>query len=512
MDGKFLLSGDAATVNGLGAYAPGAQAPISANAQGRFFISWTGGATYADASASSTTVLLDNFRVVDYLAGASISTRAELAAIADDPAGTYGLAADIDLGGADWTPIATFTGKLYGRGHVISNLTVTGSSNYAGLFAYVSGEVSGLTLLNPVVSGGDHTGAFAGCVNAGATVNRCAVIGGRVTASGNYSGVFAGSIEGAASVGECFAVGTIASTASYVGGFSGYVGQNNTSVSDCYAVSDATGSQRVGSFTGHAETSSCSIRRCYAAGTASGSSDAGGFAGYVSSSPVIADCFAQTPSAAMTGVTVLDAAGMRAASNFAAFLASGAWSQIDGKTQPYFAWGLVDGGFLLSGDAATITGLGACAPGTQAPISIDPTGGIFLGWTGGATYADASASATSRPARSLRRFPPTPPATTVSARTSTSPARPGRRSAPPRSRSPARSTAAATRSPASRSTTRPPAMPTEAAPASSATSGTRRSTASIWRASPSADTNAAARSRARSREPPRSATAPRRVR
>ena len=394
VDGKFLLSGDAATVNGLGAYAPGAQAPISANAQGRFFISWTGGATYADASASSTTVLLDNFRVVDYLAGASISTRAELAAIADDPAGTYGLAADIDLGGADWTPIATFTGKLYGRGHVISNLTVTGSSNYAGLFAYVSGEVSGLTLLNPVVSGGDHTGAFAGCVNAGATVNRCAVIGGRVTASGNYSGVFAGSIEGAASVGECFAVGTIASTASYVGGFSGYVGQNNTSVSDCYAVSDATGSQRVGSFTGHAETSSCSIRRCYAAGTASGSSDAGGFAGYVSSSPVIADCFAQTPSAAMTGVTVLDAAGMRAASNFAAFLASGAWSQIDGKTQPYFAWGLVDGGFLLSGDAATITGLGACAPGTQAPISIDPTGGIFLGWTGGATYADASASAT----------------------------------------------------------------------------------------------------------------------
>ena len=394
VDGKFLLSGDAATVNGLGAYAPGAQAPISANAQGRFFIGWTGGATYADASASSTTVLLDNFRVVDYLAGASISTRAELAAIANDPAGTYGLAADIDLGGADWTPIATFTGKLYGRGHTISNLTVTGSSNYAGLFAYVSGEVSGLTLVNPVVSGGNHTGAFAGCVNAGATVNRCAVIGGRVTASDNYSGVFSGSIEGAASVGECFAVGTIASTASYVGGFSGYVGQSNTSVSDCYAVSDATGSQRVGSFTGHAETSSCSIRRCYAAGTASGSSYAGGFAGYVSSSPVIADCFAQTPSAAMTGVTVLDAAGMRAASNFTAFRAAGCWSQIDGKTQPYFAWGLVDGGFLLSGDTATITGLGACAPGAQAPISVDPTGGIFLGWTGGATYADSSSPST----------------------------------------------------------------------------------------------------------------------
>ncbi len=46
-----------------------------------------------------------------------------LAAIADDPAGSYALARDIDLGGADWTPIA-FSGTLDGRGHTLYNLRV----------------------------------------------------------------------------------------------------------------------------------------------------------------------------------------------------------------------------------------------------------------------------------------------------------------------------------------------------------------------------------------------------
>ena len=47
-----------------------------------------------------------------------------LAAIAQDPSGRYALAADIDLGGADWTPIP-FSGTLDGRGRTIYNLHVT---------------------------------------------------------------------------------------------------------------------------------------------------------------------------------------------------------------------------------------------------------------------------------------------------------------------------------------------------------------------------------------------------
>ncbi|MBR0208342.1 MAG: Ig-like domain-containing protein [Oscillospiraceae bacterium] len=53
-----------------------------------------------------------------------IRDAAGLAAMAEDPAGSYALAADIDLAGVDWTPVA-FSGKLDGRGHTIYNLSVT---------------------------------------------------------------------------------------------------------------------------------------------------------------------------------------------------------------------------------------------------------------------------------------------------------------------------------------------------------------------------------------------------
>ena len=69
-----------------------------------------------------------------------------LAAMADDLAGFYELGADIDLGGAEWTPIgddiAPFTGSLRGNGHAIRNLVCTNnpSANACrGLFGCTSG-------------------------------------------------------------------------------------------------------------------------------------------------------------------------------------------------------------------------------------------------------------------------------------------------------------------------------------------------------------------------------------
>ena len=60
-----------------------------------------------------------------------ITTREGLAAIANDLAGSYALGAEIDLGGADWTPIgnvsAPFTGTLRGNNHAIRNLFCTNS-------------------------------------------------------------------------------------------------------------------------------------------------------------------------------------------------------------------------------------------------------------------------------------------------------------------------------------------------------------------------------------------------
>jgi hypothetical protein len=326
-------------------------------------------------------------------AGATIITnREQLAAIANDLDGTYVLEADIDLAGIDWTPIGDtdtpFAGTFDGQGHILSNLVVnTAGDDYAGLFGSLIGTVQGVTLVNPVVSGGAYVGALAGEIGEDAHVSRCGVVGASVTASGECSGAFAGQICGGADVSESFAAGTVSSAGNSAGGFAGYV--EEAFISDCYAVADVSGKRYAGSFAGKivGPEDDTAIERCYAAGTASGTQDAGGFAGALEDEPGLTDCFAQDPDAATDGVTALDAAEMRAAANFAAFHATGRWTQDDGRTQPYFAWGLVDGKFILSGDDA-ITGRGAYDPGTNVLISCNSQDRIFIGWTGTATYAD----------------------------------------------------------------------------------------------------------------------------
>ena len=161
--------------------------------------------------------------------GKAITTRAELEAIADDPAGTYALGCDIDLGGEPWTPLfqdtyTPFTGTIYGQGHVISNLTVdTEGGSYNGLFGCLGegATISDLTLVNPVVKGGYCTGALAGYAN-GATVTRCSAIGAKVEASGERAGGLVGFVENGSSFSQCYALGEITSTSGNVGGFVGY--------------------------------------------------------------------------------------------------------------------------------------------------------------------------------------------------------------------------------------------------------------------------------------------------
>ena len=149
-----------------------------------------------------------------------------------------------------------------------------------------------------------------------------------------------------------------------------------------------------GGFVGQLYYCDAALTRCYAAGSAVASSEFGSFVGRrYNGSPSFADCFRPadglpdlgTDSADLAGVESLDAAGFLARSNFAAYHASGAsWAQIDGKTQPYFAWGLVDGKMTLSGTTAgtgggSISGLGAYASGTVVEISATPSGSVFLG-------------------------------------------------------------------------------------------------------------------------------------
>ncbi|MBP0973788.1 MAG: Ig-like domain-containing protein, partial [Oscillospiraceae bacterium] len=93
----------------------------------------------------------------------TVVTDAEgMLALRDDPAGSYRLDADIDMGGLDWKPLS-FRGSFDGNGHTLYNLTVTSCGDevrttrdgnlkpydtvFAGLFSTLeNAEVKDLTL------------------------------------------------------------------------------------------------------------------------------------------------------------------------------------------------------------------------------------------------------------------------------------------------------------------------------------------------------------------------------
>ena len=89
------------------------------------------------------------------------------------------------MNGQNWTPIGNntnqFKGTFDGDNHTISNLTITGSNSYVGLFGYNKGTVSGCTVSDTVTGTGEDIGGVVGG-------NRGTVSGNTVFSevSGNY--------------------------------------------------------------------------------------------------------------------------------------------------------------------------------------------------------------------------------------------------------------------------------------------------------------------------------------
>ena len=191
---------------------------------------WKGGVAESFASGSGT-------RKDPYI----ITTGEELAYLAatvnggDSCSGEYfELGADIDLGGAEWTPIGygydvndagiyenVFGGSFDGCGHVINNLTITSATVFSdahygtyrsvGLFGAVCGDGSG----------------DAGVKNLGLTVSI------KLDASDDVKATFVGCIAGfmnKAAVSGCFVSGNIVVRSAgvlYVGGLYGAVCDTN---------------------------------------------------------------------------------------------------------------------------------------------------------------------------------------------------------------------------------------------------------------------------------------------
>lgn len=140
-----------------------------------------------------------NSRIVAYAEDSvvSVTTKEGLAEIADNPAGSYRLDADIDMSGVNWVPF-TFSGKLDGNGHAILNLSysVTGSESdtsydgnykkydtyFGGLFSIVreGASISNLKLININASLESDVPVFLGSVAGfldGGIIDGCTISG-----------------------------------------------------------------------------------------------------------------------------------------------------------------------------------------------------------------------------------------------------------------------------------------------------------------------------------------------
>ena len=219
---------------------------------------------------------------------------------------------DIDLSayqsGEGWLPIAGFSGRMDGRGHMIRNLKINRpSTTTQGLFAQIvppSGEVRNLHVSGEV-TGDSQVGGIAGqcfgimsnCSFTGTVKGGNQNIGGVVgmvmtqgpvkatltncyntaaVSGANKLGGIAGFSSNAA-VKNCYNTGRIDQTNSIAGGIVGF--NDNAEISNCYNTGQLTGKDDVGGIAGFTNPYAAKITKCYNLGNVSGNACIGGIVG-----------------------------------------------------------------------------------------------------------------------------------------------------------------------------------------------------------------------------------------
>ena len=163
----------------------------------------------------------------------------------------FALTADIDLGGAEWTPIGidvnhAFWGTFYGGGHTISNFTC--DRDVAGLFGWVAyAKIYNLTISDAAVTAsGPHCAAGAlvavdycdGNWSYSTDLDNCHVVDSTVQTNGTYSNVAyrpcAGGLVGTASrklnIRYCTVVNSDISSSHIAGGVLGSASINRCTI------------------------------------------------------------------------------------------------------------------------------------------------------------------------------------------------------------------------------------------------------------------------------------------
>ncbi|GBU29344.1 hypothetical protein R84B8_02908 [Treponema sp. R8-4-B8] len=175
-------------------------------------------------------------------------------------------------GESNWTPIGAdeydFQGVYDGGNHTISNITISTSSSYQGLFGYINNDaiVKNVRIVNCNIIGGSMVGGVVG-FNQLSTVQNCYVEG-TVSGTGAVGGVV-GKINYGTVQDCCYSTSTGAvSGADDNGSVGGVVGYNNGgTVKNCYSTGAVSGGYSVGGVVGY---NSGTVQNCYATGNVEG--------------------------------------------------------------------------------------------------------------------------------------------------------------------------------------------------------------------------------------------------
>ncbi|BEG99325.1 T9SS type A sorting domain-containing protein [Bacteroides sedimenti] len=182
-----------------------------------------------------------------------INNRAGLEAVQNYLSSNFIVTADIDLAGADWTPIGTqstpFSGTFNGNGKRISNMTISNGAAYSGFFSVVeNGTIKNVWLHSVNITGSDNTGGLIGQLNDGVVMN-CRVSG--TIGGSNFIGAIIGSTFNTelSTVTDCFADGSV--TAFFGGG--GIIGQakDKTVIQRCIYTGSVSAAGRGGGLIGY---------------------------------------------------------------------------------------------------------------------------------------------------------------------------------------------------------------------------------------------------------------------
>lgn len=194
----------------------------------------------------------------------------------------YKLTSNINLSGCTWsngigsfgTP---FSGTFNGNGMTVSNLTISaGNVQGIGLFDYVSGSVSDLTLASPSVTGtGNADGSLIGQLNATGTVTDIQVTGAAVSGNQMVGGVIGYALAGS-TVTTVEATGSVNSSGGVGGGIFGSTYGNATDLVSSVVV---TGLYTLGGIIGSAGSSALITNGIASGDVTATNSTAGGAVG-----------------------------------------------------------------------------------------------------------------------------------------------------------------------------------------------------------------------------------------